>query len=184
VAGLAAERDGLVAGGVVVLAVALVPFARLVVRVAATGRLGAREGPVAHVALGLAFLAEAAALALAGATGALDGRRAASACVLLVGLGWAAGVVVGHLGKLVSLSGWGSWPPGPRPSQAALYPRRLWQAEAASFAVGVQLAVAGVLLATTGVLRAGGIVLAGAALLALTGVAETLRRVASARAAG
>jgi hypothetical protein len=133
---------------------------------------------VAHVALGLLFLLEAATLGIAGALGAIDGRDAAIAAVLLLGLGWAAGVILGHLGKLVSLSGWGSWPPGPRPSQEALYPRRLWLAEVAVFALGAELLAAGALFHSTPLGKAGGALLVVAGMAAAAGVAETLRRVA------
>ncbi|HWQ24942.1 MAG TPA: hypothetical protein VNK94_12615 [Gaiellaceae bacterium] len=183
-AGLVAEAHELTAAGIALMAAGLAPVASLFARVARGGRIGPREGPVAHAAVGLAFLVEAAALGFAGALDAFDGRRAAIAAVLLVGLGWAAGVILGHLGKLVSLAGWGSWPPGPRPSQASLYPRRAWQAEAALFAMGVQLAAAGVLVGSAVLVRGGAVVLTGGALLALGGVGETLRRVRSGRKAG
>jgi hypothetical protein len=90
-------------------------------------------------------------------------------------------VILGHLGKLVSLSGWGSWPPGPRPSQRTLYPRRVWQVEVVLFAFGVQLIAAGALAESTAAARAGGWVLVAAAALAAIGVGETLRRVATQR---
>jgi hypothetical protein len=181
--GLALEVDALTAAGIVVMVAGLAPVARRFTHVARSGRIGVREGPVAHVAVGLVLLLEAAALGVAGALGAIDGRRAAIAAVLLLGLGWAAGVILGHLGKLVSLSGWGSWPPGPRPSQQALYPRRIWQVEVALLAIGVQLAAVGALVQSTGVTRAGGWTLVVAAVLAALGVGETLRRVATLRRA-
>lgn len=178
VLGVATATDALGAAGIVVMVAGLAPVARRFARVAGTGRIGVREGPVAHVAVGLVLLLEAAALGVAGALGAIDGRRSAIAAVVLLGLGWAAGVILGHLGKLASLSGWGSWPPGPRPSQRALYPRRLWQAEVALFAVGVQVFAAGALVESTPVARAGGMVLLAAAVAAAAGVGETLRRTA------
>jgi hypothetical protein len=180
---LASEADRVVAVGIAVMVAGLAPVAALFARVAASGGIGAREGPVGHVAVGLVFLLQAAVLGVAGALGVVDGRRAAITAVVLAGLGWAAGVILGHLGKLVSLSGWGSWPPGPRPSQRALYPRRLWQLEVAVFAVGVELVAAGVLFESGAVARTGGAVLVGAAVTATLGVCETLRRVASLRSA-
>lgn len=183
VLGLAVERDAATAAGIVVMVAGLAPVAARFARVARSGTLGLREGPVAHVAVGLLFLAETAALGLVGALGAIDARRAAIAATVLLGLGWAAGVILGHLGKLVSLSGWGSWPPGPRPSQQALYPRRLWQVEVAVFAVGVELVAAGVLLESSPVARGGGSLLVAAAAAAALGVGETLRRVAVLRRA-
>jgi hypothetical protein len=177
VVGLASETDRVVAVGVVVMAAGLAPAARLFCRVALAGKVGIREGPVAHVAVGLVFLLEAAVLGVGGALGAIDGRRAASAAVLLLGLGWAAGVILGHLGKLVSLSGWGSWPPGPRPSQLALYPRPVWLTEVALFAVGVELLAAGAVFESAPVARGGAATLLVAAVAATIGVSETLRRV-------
>ncbi|HXF98668.1 MAG TPA: hypothetical protein VNJ46_08665, partial [Gaiellaceae bacterium] len=85
-------------------------------------------------------------------------------------------------GKLLSLSGWGSWPPGPRPTQRALYPRRIWQAEAAVFALAVETLGAGALAGSGTLTRAGAAALAGAALLAAAGTGETLRRVLVERA--
>ena len=73
-------------------------------------------------------------------------RNGTEAYVILLLLGWAAGITLGHTGKLLSLSIWASWPPGPRPKQAALYPRRLWQAETVLFALGVEGLTAGALL--------------------------------------
>jgi hypothetical protein len=134
---------------------------------------------VAHVAAGLILLLEAAVLGLGASTGLIAGRRAAIAAVVLLGLGWAAGVVLGHLGKLVSLSGWGSWPPGPRPKQADLYPRRVWQVEAVLFAVGVQALAVGIVLESEAVARAGALALVAAAAAALVGAATTVRRVAA-----
>lgn len=182
VAGVAGSQDALVAAGTLALLGGLAAPARLFVRVARAGRIGVREGPVGHVALGLAFLAQAAALALAAAAGALDDRRAAVAGVLLLGLGWAVGVIVGHLGKLLSLSGWGSWPPGPRPTQAELYPRRGWQLETAVFGLGVETVALGVLAESGTTARIGAALLALAAAIALACAFETVRRVARGRA--
>ena len=178
VLGLAFESDAATVAGIVVMAAGIAPVAARFARVARSGKIGPREGPVAHVAVGLLFLLEAAALGVGGATGALDGRRAAIAAAVLLGLGWAAGVIVGHLGKLVSLSAWGSRPPGPRPSQLAFYPRRLWQVEVAVFAVAVELVAVGVLLESSAVARSGGVLLLVAAAVAAAGVGETLRRAA------
>lgn len=181
VAGIAVPVDALLAVGVVAILVGLSAPGRLFLRVARSGTIGAREGPVAHVAVGLLFLLEAAALVLAAATDVVSERRAAVAAVLLVGIGWAVGVIVGHLGKLISLSGWGSWPPGPRPKQAELYPRHGWQAEVILFALGVELLGAGVVADTTALARVGGALLVAAAIVALTCAVETVRRVAVAR---
>jgi hypothetical protein len=90
-------------------------------------------------------------------------------------------VIVGHAGKLVSLSGWGSWPPGPRPKQAELYPRVGWQLESVLFALGVELLALGVLADADSLARAGGAMLVAAALVALGSAVETVRRVVVAR---
>ena len=182
VVGVARSADVLVGAGVVVMLAGLAAPARLFARVALSGKIGAREGPVAHVAFGLVFLAQAALLALAAVVGVVADRRAAVAGVLLLGLGWAVGVIVGHLGKLISLSGWGAWPPGPRPRQAALYPRLGWLVEVLAFAAGVELTAMGVLGSFAPVARAGAGLLVVAALVALGCGIETVRRVVAGRA--
>ena len=58
---------------------------------AARVRFRLREGPAAHATVGLAFLAHAGVVALAALAGVGSGRRAALACVLMVGVGWASG---------------------------------------------------------------------------------------------
>jgi hypothetical protein len=181
VGGVAGPSDVLVALGVLLMLAGLAAPARLFVRVAASGKIGMREGPVAHVAVGLVFLAQAAVLALGAAAGVLADRRAAIAGVLFLGVGWSVGVIVGHAGKLISLSGWGSWPPGPRPKQADLYPRVGWQLESVVFALGVELLALGVLADAESVARAGGALLVAAALVALGSAVETVRRVVVAR---
>ena len=180
-AGIAWAFDWLVVLGVLGMAGALVGPARLYVRVAVSGRVGAREGPVAHVVVGLVFLAQTALLAIAAVLGLASERRAAVAGVLLLGVGWAVGVVLGHLGKLVSLSGWGAWPPGPRPKQADLYPRRGWRIEVLLFAAAVELLAVGVLADSIAVVRTGGAVLLASALLAVGCGTETVRRVVAGR---
>jgi hypothetical protein len=181
VGGVAGPSDVLVALGVLLMLAGIAAPARLFVRVAASGKIGMREGPVAHVAVGLVFLAQAAVLALGAAAGVLADRRAAIAGVLFLGVGWSVGVIVGHAGKLISLSGWGSWPPGPRPKQADLYPRVGWQLESVVFALGVELLALGVLADADSVARAGGALLVAAALVALGSAVETVRRVVVAR---
>lgn len=175
--GVAGSVDVLVGMGVAVMGGALILPARTFLRAALTGTIGFREGPAAHTAVGLSFLAQAAIVVLAAVTGVGSGRRAAVACVLFVGVGWATGVILGHLGKLVSLSGWGAWPPGPRPKQADLYPRRAWQLEVALFTFGVELLALGVLASSTPASRAGAVLLVAAAAVALACGVETVRRV-------
>jgi len=116
--------------------------------------------------------------------GEVDAYRGATAAVVLLGLGWAAGVILGHLGKLVSLSGWGSWPPGPRPRQEALYPTSLWQLEVVAFATGVELLGLGVLAGSPATALAGALAVAAAALLAAAAVGKTLALVTRGRRRG
>lgn len=68
------------------------------------------------------------------------------------------------------------WPPGPRPKQSALYPRRVWLAEAAVFAGGVELLAAGALAGSSGVARVGAAALVAAAVLAAGGAGRTWSR--------
>jgi hypothetical protein len=95
--------------------------------------------------------------------------------VLLLLLGWAAGVTLGHVPKLLSLSIWVWWPPGPRPKQEALYPRRLAQLEAAAFAVGVEIVAIGVYAGSSATARAGAALVLAAALLAAATTAAVWR---------
>ncbi len=181
IGGIATSTDALAAAGILVALAGLTAPARLFVRVAAQGKVGWREGPVAHVAIGLVFLLEAAGVALAALAGVGELRRAVIATVILLGLGWAVGVIAGHLGKLISLSGWGSWPPGPRPRQADLYPRALWLVEATTFAAGVQLLALGVLASSGIAARVGAALLLCSALVAAGAAAESVRKVAAGR---
>jgi hypothetical protein len=83
-------------------------------------------------------------------------------------------VTLGHLGKLLSLSAWTWWPPGPRPKQAELYPRRIWLAEAIVFAVGIELLLNGVLAGSEAVVLLASLLLTGAAATALVGAGLTV----------
>ena len=161
---LTASTPAALAGGCVIL-LTLALFARLMVRVARTRRMGL-EAPLAHLLTGVLFLLQAAVLGAAVLLGAVAPRTGLIAYVVLLLLGWAGGVTLGHVGKLLSLSLWVWWPPGPRPKQSALYPRRVWLVEAAAFAVGVELLAAGALAGSTVVARAGGALLIVAAVLA------------------
>jgi hypothetical protein len=174
-AGLAtASTPAALAGGSLIL-LTLVLFARLLVRVARSRRLEL-EAPLAHLLTGVIFLLQALALGAAILAGAVAPRTGLSAYVVLLLLGWAGGVTLGHLGKLLSLSLWVWWPPGPRPKQSALYPRRMWLAEAAVFAAGVELLAAGALAGSSAVARAGASALVVAAALAAGGAAFTWSR--------
>ena len=111
------------------------------------------------------------------ATGLLVGRpgdgRLLVVLVVSLLLGWSAGITVGHAGKLLALSAWTWWPPGPRPKQAAFYGGRLWIAEVALFAAGTESLVIGVLAGSAGAARSGGVLLVAAACLALAGAMRT-----------
>ena len=160
--------------GAVAVVLAIGSFATLMLRVARTRR-GPLEAPLVHLLAGGFFLAQAAGFGLAVAAGA-DGRRVVGCYVVLLLVGWAAGVVLGHVGKLLSLSLWVWWPPGPRPKQADLYPRRLGLSEAAAFAVGVETIALGVLAGSASVARTGAGILCASAMLVVAGAALTWRR--------
>lgn len=170
-AGIAASRGVAAAGGLLVLLV-LGRFGAFVGRVARTRRMEL-EGPLAHLLAGAVFLLQAAALGFALLAGAVSGVRPVSAYVVLLLLGWAAGVTAGHLPKLLSLSIWVWWPPGPRPKQEALYPRRLARIEALAFALGVEILAAGVWAGSAATARAGA-ALVGVAALLTTAVAAAV----------
>lgn len=178
VAGLWLVIAGLATGivvaalGAALVLVVLVRLGLLLDRVRRGQRLRGFEGPIAHFLAGLVFLAQAVLTGLwllaAGSSGRLD-----ELYVLCLLGGWAAGVTLGHLGKLLSLSAWTWWPRGPRPSQAEIYPRRAWLVEAALFVVGVELLADGI-LARSEVVSYAGSALVAAVTAALAAVA-TLR---------
>lgn len=174
-AGLAAASTPATLAGGCLISLTLAQLARLLTRVARTRRLEL-EAPLAHLLAGLLFLLQALALGLAILVGAVAPRTGLTAYVILLLLGWASGVTLGHLGKLLSLSLWVWWPPGPRPKQSALYPRRVWLAEAALFAAGVELLAAGALAGSIAIARAGAALLVAAAMLAAAGAGRTWAR--------
>lgn len=167
VAGLAWDLDALSVLGAAAILLALGRFVALIAAIRPSPRAEGVEGPLAHFLAGGAFLVQAAALGgwLVLADEAPP-RRVAAYVVLLL-LGFAAGVTVGHAGKLLTLSRWAAWPPGPRPKQAALYSRRAWVAEAALFAAGVEAVAAGTLAGSSPAVRAGAVAVAASATLAL-----------------
>jgi hypothetical protein len=181
-AGLAAGLPPLSAAGGAVVALVLARFGLQIALVVRARRLDAVEGPLAHLAAGVFFLAQAAAFGFAALAGAVDARRGAAAFAVLLLVGWAAGVILGHLGKLLSLSAWSTWPPGPRPKQAALYPRRPWEAEALAFAAGAELLGIGVLGGWEAAVRGGAAVCTASALVAIAGALVTARRARAGRA--
>ncbi|MCC6223001.1 MAG: hypothetical protein IT201_05870 [Thermoleophilia bacterium] len=178
-AGIAAALDVLAWAGGAVVVLALGRFGVQVARVALLRRLDAVEGPLAHALAGFVFLAQAAAFGFATLAGALDAWRGTAVLALFLVVGWAGGVTLGHLGKLLSLSAWSTWPPGPRPRQAALYPRLPWKLEAALFAAGVELVGVGILTGSSALTRVGAASVVASALLAAVGCATTVVRVGS-----
>jgi hypothetical protein len=175
-AGIAADTTSVsFVGGALVL-VAVGRFAALLLRTFRARKLDP-EGPLLHLVAGAAFLVQAGVLGFALLAGVGREARGLAAYGVLLLVGWAAGVILGHLPKLLSLSIWVWWPPGPRPKQHVLYPRRLAQAEAAAFAVGVEVFAIGVYLGNGVGARVGAsLVLAAAALVALTAARIWSRR--------
>jgi hypothetical protein len=174
-AGIAADTTPLAYVGAALVLLALGRFGALVLRTARTRRIEL-EGPLLHLLSGAAFLAQAAVLGLALLAGAGPQQRGVAAYVLLLLLGWAAGVTLGHLPKLLSLSIWVWWPPGPRPRQDALYPRRLAQLEAVVFAAGAELSAIGIYAGSGVTARTGAGCVAAAAVLAAAAAADVWRR--------
>ena len=162
----------LVGGALIVLAISR--FAALMLRVVRSRR-GPLEAPLVHLLVGGFFLAQAAGFGLAAAAGA-DGVHIVTGYVVLLLVGWAGGVVLGHLGKLLSLSLWVWWPPGPRPKQAELYPRRLGLGEAITFAIGVESLAVAIFVGSAAAARAGAGLLCASAVLTAAGAALTWRR--------
>lgn len=162
--GLAADIRAVSLVGGAVIAATIARFGVLLVRTA-RARRAPLDAPLGHLVTGAAFLAQAAVLGFVAAAGGGSVRRVEGYVVFLL-FGWAAGVVVGHLGKLLSLSLWVWWPPGPRPKQAALYPRRLALVETIVFAVGLELLALSVVFGHPAPARAGAVLLCGSAVLA------------------
>jgi hypothetical protein len=174
--GLAIGDQPLELTGAVLCLAAVASFAALMSRVARQNRLDGLEAPLTHLIAGLLFLAQAAVLGLGMLTWLAATPRRLTAYVVALLLGWAGGVTLGHLGKLLSLSAWAWWPPGPRPKQAAFYPRRVWLGEAVLFAVGVEATLAGALAGAATVVRLGAAVLVCSAATASIGLLDTLRK--------
>jgi hypothetical protein len=174
VAGLAlGERGPAIVGALLVLGT-IAAFALLTARIGRQNRLDGLEGPLTHMVTGVFFLLQAAVLGMGMLLGLEASPARLTAYVVALLVGWAAGVTLGHLGKLLSLSAWAWWPPGPRPKQAALYPRRVWLVEAVVFAVGIELLVNGVLGGSETMTLLAGMLLVGAAGTAWFGAALTL----------
>jgi hypothetical protein len=172
--GIGTRERALTVAGAIAVAAAIGRFGALVARVT-RARRGPLEAPLVHLLVSGFFLAQAAGFGIAVAAGA-DGTRLVSGYVVLLLAGWAGGVVVGHIGKLLSLSLWVWWPPGPRPKQAQLYARRLGLAEAGAFAVGVETLAVGVFVGSASAAQTGAVVLCASAVLTTLGAASTWRR--------
>ncbi len=168
------SRPPMIAGAVLVVG-AVVAFAALTARIGRRHRLHGLEGPLVHAVTGMFFLLQAAILGVGMVLGLEATPARLTGYVVALLLGWAGGVTLGHLGKLLSLSAWTWWPAGPRPKQAELYPRTVWIAEAILFAVGTEVLVNGVLQGTETLTLLGALLLVGAALTACAGAALTLR---------
>lgn len=181
IAGIAADTNPIAYAGGALVVVALGRFGALIGRVGRMRRIEP-EGPLLHLLAGALFLAQAAILGFALLAGAGSQQRGLAAYVLLLLLGWAAGVTLGHLPKLLSLSIWVWWPPGSRPKQEALYPRRLAQLEATVFACGVEVTAVGILIGSSPVTRTGAALVTAAALLTAAVVASIRQRHARAAA--
>jgi hypothetical protein len=161
-------------GGAVAL-LSLAAFGRTMLRVARERRLPV-EAPLAHLLAGVLFLAQAAVLGFLLLADAVPLWRGLIPYVVLLLVGWGAGVTLGHLGKLLSLSLWVWWPAGPRPKQEHLYPRRLGLGSAALFSVGVELVAVGALMRSSVVVRVGAVLTVLGTLAATAGAVVTWSR--------
>ena len=176
--GVALDRRDITFVALIVTVSSLVGFAAIVVRAARRNRLDFPEAPIVHFLVGLLFLAQAiTAAALVLQHGPSPHLLAYYVITLIVG--WASAVTIGHAGKLLALSAWTWWPPGPRPKQHALYPRRIWLGEALLLSVGVQTVAVGVLVARGDVVRSGAVAVVASAVLALLGAAVTMLKSAT-----
>jgi len=175
VLGLALGWRAMIAVGALLVLGAVVAFAVLTARIGRQHRLEGLEGPLTHVVTGVFFLLQATILGLGMVFGLDPSPSRLMGYVTALLLGWAAGVTLGHLGKLLSLSAWTWWPAGPRPKQAALYPRPIWLAEAILFAVGVEMLLNGVLRGAEVRTLVGALILVGSALTACVAATVTLR---------
>jgi len=173
-AGIGLEQRAVTLVGAVGVVVVLGRFGTLLVRVA-RARRGALEAPLAHLLAGALFLAQSAGLGIAVAAGA-DRTRLVCAYVTFLLVGWAGGVVLGHVPKLLSLSVWVWWPSGPRPKQAELYHRRLGVVETAVFVAGVEALGIGIAVGSATLARAGAAAFLCSTLLAAAGAAASRRR--------
>jgi hypothetical protein len=170
---VAGDRWFVGVGGAAVIAV-LARFAGLAWRTLRRRRVPAIEGPVVYALAGMVFVAQASVLAAVLLGRPDDGRVLVAYAVSLV-LGFGAGVTLGHVGKLLAVSAWTWWPPGPRPSQASFYRRPAWLGSAASWVAGVELVALGSLVGSPTLTRAGAAAVLVAAVVALAAAAGSLR---------
>lgn len=172
-AGFASSTRALTLLGGCVVIVALGWFAAFLVRIARTRRAPI-DAPLGGLLAGAFFLVQAAVTGLVSAAG--GGIRLVETYVVFLLVGWAGGVVLGHVPKLLSLSLWVWWPPGPRPKQAELYPRRMALAATALFAIGVELLALSVLAGSAVPARIGAALVCASAVCTAVATAETWRR--------
>lgn len=173
-AGIASDANPVAFAGGALIVIALARFATLIIRIARTRRIEP-EAPLLHLLGGVLFLGQAAVLGFALLAGAGQQQRSVAAYVVLLLLGWAAGVTLGHLPKLLSLSIWVWWPPGPRPKQDALYPRRLAQLESVLFAAAVETMAIGVYRGSSAAASIGAGLVGASAVLAAVAAAIVWR---------
>ena len=173
IAGFAAGERWAVAVGGATIVVAVARFLALVARTFHARRVPTVEGPLLHALTGIIFLVQATVLGVVLLDRPHDERLVTAYAITLL-IGWGVGVTLGHVGKLLSLSAWTWWPPGPRPKQTAFYSRTVWAAEAAVFLVGAELLMVGVLTESSPVATGGASLLVPASVLALWGAARTI----------
>lgn len=181
-AGIAVASRVLALVGSLAVLYALASFIREMARVARSRQLPALEAPLVHFVLGITFLGQAFVLGLV-LVGTDPSPREFAAYTIWLLLGWAGGVTLGHVGKLLALSAWTSWPRGPRPKQAWFYPRRLWLLVAVAFALGLDVLALGVLAGDAWPVLAGalliGIAMSASVAAAVLTLARAPRRAAS-----
>lgn len=173
IVGFAAGERWAVAVGGATIVVAVARFLALVARTFRARRVPTVEGPLLHALTGIVFLLQATVLGIV-LLGRPHDERLVTAYAITLLVGWGVGVTLGHVGKLLSLSAWTWWPPGPRPKQTAFYSRTVWAAEATVFLAGTELLVGGVLEGSSLAATGGAALLVLASVLALWGAARTM----------
>lgn len=160
--------------GFAVLALAALAAASFLISVGRNRRRGL-EAPLVHLIAGVMCALAAACVALLAALGVADTARAGVVAVLLLLIGFGGGITSGHIFKVVPMLVWtgryaqlAGTPGAPRLTD--MYPAKLAVLEAAVFAVGLALVLAGVVWATSALVVAGALALAAAAVTVLVAV--------------